>query len=479
MVAKIEITRTDKMMKEKILIYEKDGDILRALRSFFEKRKNFNARFVTDVASLKRLTTGGEKDLIYIVNVDEVDRVRPSELRRPVIATISSRSAGAGIRRAFRHGVEQYIIHPFHAEDLECKIDLALKGNHVVEQLRKEADDLLTIAGLTSLMSSTLDPQEILYLIVKKISEIMWVTRCSIIRVSPGQRYAHVVSTFEDRHLTNIRLDLNKYPEIRKTLMSKRPVVIKDASRDPVMKRVRSIITPLGIRSIVVIPIVFREEIIGTLFLRTSRADCVFSEREVKLCSAIADASANALYNAFLYEKMEDEKTRLEHLSITDYLTGVYNIRYFYHRLGEEFSRAQRYGLDLSCLMIDIDHFKEINDTYGHNTGDIVLREFAQLIKKHTRKSDVFARYGGEEFIMLLLQTGKAAAVSKAEAIRALVEKKTFRRMKGKGSLSVSIGVATYPAHKTEDKDDLISLADNALYLAKKSGRNRVKVHKP
>ena len=171
---------------------------------------------------------------------------------------------------------------------------------------------------------------------------------------------------------------------------------------------------------------IFRDEVIGTLLLRTSKTGRTFTEREIRLCTAIANASANALYNAFLYDRVVREKTLLQRLAITDYLTGIYNIRYFYKRLEEEFSRAERYITPLSCMMFDIDHFKKINDTYGHRIGDIVLREFAQLVKSHTRKADIFARYGGEEFIMLLPQTILKGAMDKAELIRKAVKKYQF-----------------------------------------------------
>jgi two-component system cell cycle response regulator len=228
-----------------------------------------------------------------------------------------------------------------------------------------------------------------------------------------------------------------------------------------------------------VVPIVFHEEVIGTLFLRTSRAQSSFTEDEIRLCAAIANVSANALHNAFLFERMEDEKARLEKLAITDFLTGAFNIRYFYHRLAEEFSRSRRYGLPLSCLMIDIDHFKKINDQYGHRVGDGVLREFAQFLRKHTRKSDVLARYGGEEFIMLLAQTAAEGAAAKAETVRSAVAKHLFKGLKGGRRLTISIGVATSPHPLIKDEDGLIYFADNALYDAKNSGRNRVAAHKP
>jgi len=336
--------------------------------------------------------------------------------------------------------------------------------------------DLEAIVELSYLISSTLDPGEVLYFVVKKLSEMIEVSRCSVISIGFGEkRYAHVVSSFEDPHISDIKLDLKKYPEIKKALISRKPIVIQDAMEDSIMKSVRSAIAPLGIRSIVVIPIIYRDEIIGTLFLRTSRVRSAFTKREINLCNAIANISANVLYNAFLFEKLENEKARLERLAITDYLTGVYNIRYFYHRLEEEFSRAERYGHPISCIMLDIDHFKKINDTYGHRMGDMVLREFAQLVRRHVRKSDVFARYGGEEFIVLLPQTPLDGAEKEAGRLRTFIREHRFKGI-GKERITSSIGISCWPVHDIHTHDDLITLADTALFEAKSSGRDRIAV---
>jgi diguanylate cyclase (GGDEF)-like protein len=345
---------------------------------------------------------------------------------------------------------------------------------HWIEKLFKESDDFYTLIDLASLASSTLNPKEVLYLIVKKISEIINVTRCSMISINAGnRRYAKVISTFEDPDLTDIRIDLQKYPEIRKALSQKQPVIIKDAQKDPLMEKVREIISPIGIRSIIVIPVIFRDEVIGTLLLRTSRAGRAFTSREIKLCSALANASSNALHNAFLYEKLTSEKIKYEKLAITDYLTGINNIRYFYKRLDEEFSRGQRYKIPLSCVMIDIDHFKRVNDKYGHRIGDIVLREFAQLIKRHTRKCDLFARYGGEEFILLLPQTAAKGAMIEAERLRKAVKQHCFKPFKAAQQITVSLGAACTSDARIKNYDELIHNADNALFKAKEKGRDQ------
>jgi diguanylate cyclase (GGDEF)-like protein len=128
--------------------------------------------------------------------------------------------------------------------------------------------------------------------------------------------------------------------------------------------------------------------------------------------------------------------------------------------------------------MLDIDYFKKINDVYGHKTGDLVLKEFAMLLKKHTRKSDVLARYGGEEFIILLPLTALKGAVPEGERLRKLVKDHRFKSLGNKKGITISVGVAVYPeVEKIKTHDDLISTADDALFSAKSRGRNQVAVY--
>jgi two-component system cell cycle response regulator len=391
---------------------------------------------------------------------------------------IISKDETKGIHSAIKSDVECYLISPFYKEELDQKLKTLIDKSSLIESLYRDRIDLEALLELTSLASSTLNPKEVLYLIVKKISEILKVTRCSMISINAeDQRYAQVLSTFEDPSITNIRLDLEKYPEIRNALSSRKPVIIKDAQKDPLMKEVKDVIAPLGIRSILVIPIFFREEIIGTMLLRTSRANHAFTKREIQLCVALAKASSHALYNAFLFQKLYREKAKLEKLAITDYLTGIYNIRYFYSRLEEEFSRAERYQMPLSCIMLDIDHFKKINDSYGHRIGDFILREFAQIVKRYTRKSDLLARYGGEEFILLLPQTSLKGALIEARRLQKVVREIRFRQLREGQGITVSFGISCFPDKGVKKSDDLINFADNALYKAKEKGRDLIVSH--
>lgn len=462
-------------MKKDIIVYGRDIGVHAFLKDFFKDRKDYSARFIQNRNILRKELGKGPAALL-IDSPDGLEETEDVNITVPVIALIY-RNVTKGIRSVIKSEVECYLLSPFHKDELESKLKVVTKGKNWLESLYMDGKTLHVIVELSYLFSSTLNPKEVLFLVVKKLAEIIKAKRCSILSINPdNRRYADVISTFEDPDITDLKIDLQKYPEIRKALNSKKMIIIKDVQKDPLMKDVKELIAPIGIRSIVVIPVIFRDEVIGTLLLRTSRNRRSFTKREIALCIALANVSANALYNALLYEKLNREKTRLERFAITDYLTGIYNIRYFYHRMEEEFSRAVRYRMPLSCIMFDIDHFKKVNDSFGHRVGDIILREFAQLVKTHTRRSDVFARYGGEEFILLLPQTSVKGAVAEAERIRIAIKGHQFDAIRKKIDIAVSIGIACSPGKKIKNYDDLINLADNAMFAAKKKGRDRIVV---
>lgn len=163
----------------------------------------------------------------------------------------------------------------------------------------------------------------------------------------------------------------------------------------------------------------------------------------------------------------------LQQLSIYDPLTKTYNRRYFMLRFLEEFERAKKFNLNLGFLMIDIDHFKRINDTFGHLVGDSVLKEIARLIRENIREIDFLARFGGEEFSVILPETDKSGVIMVGERIRSKISREKIKVFDETLSLSVSVGVSAFP-QSTLYSDVLIEVADKALYKAKLSGRNRV-----
>lgn len=174
---------------------------------------------------------------------------------------------------------------------------------------------------------------------------------------------------------------------------------------------------------------------------------------------------------------LEQANKLLESLSVTDPLTGLSNRRNLDYELKQEISRCLRYNTKLSCIMLDIDHFKKVNDTYGHLLGDEVLKMIGRVLKNHLRIHDIPARYGGEEFVILLPETGLEAAYKVAEKIRKLIKGNHVERNGEKVTVTVSCGVAEFVPGKMNDPMELIEAADNALYMAKKKGRDRTEVY--
>ena len=189
---------------------------------------------------------------------------------------------------------------------------------------------------------------------------------------------------------------------------------------------------------------------------------------------SLARAISNARRNYKRRQDAQDHLREVERLAITDPLTGLYNHYYFDDCIRQELSRARRYTCPLSCLMLDIDHFKRVNDTFGHLFGSMVIQEAARLIKEVLRDVDVIARYGGDEFAVILPHTDGAGAFTVAEKIRKRIEAKVFTDGVKVVSVTISIGESTYPDNHAVTSQELIHMADQALYKAKTLGRNAV-----
>lgn len=375
------------------------------------------------------------------------------------------------IANGLHSGADDYMTKPFNLNDLLAKIEIHLRTKDYYSDLRKI--DLLMLLELTEAISVTRNPKRILSIIVEKMIETIDVSRCSIIGINDfGELLVLASSDLPEN--AEIKLDLKRYPEIEKALSTQRPVVVQDVKSNPLMESVKANIEDLSDNSIFVAPIVKKQNVIGTFFLRTaSPLKDGITDRIFKLCQIIANISGNALENAMIFESMETNKKLLEELSVRDSLTQLYNHQYYHTRLEEEFSRAQRYNLPLSCIFFDIDNFKKINDHYGHLTGDMVLRQISRMIQKVLRKSDISARYGGEEFAICLPNTGADSANQFAERLLVMIRDLSIQQLKGE-NVTVSIGTSTFMNNNVGSYRDLLQLADKAMYQAKKSGKNRI-----
>jgi two-component system cell cycle response regulator len=217
-------------------------------------------------------------------------------------------------------------------------------------------------------------------------------------------------------------------------------------------------------QSLLMLPLLVKDEVIGTLTVAARRAGAFPGDRR-EMLGVIANQVAISVQNGRMYQALEEQAT-------TDGLTGLVNHRTFQERFSGMLTRAERHNFTVALLLTDIDHFKKINDTYGHPTGDEVLRRVAGLLAGSARKIDITARYGGEEFALVLEATQREGALQLAERIRNEIGEQLFESAKGPFSATMSLGIALYPADG-RSKSELIKNADAALYAAKNGGRNQ------
>ena len=220
-----------------------------------------------------------------------------------------------------------------------------------------------------------------------------------------------------------------------------------------------------NIRALISAPLIIGSKTLGILRI-DSHLPHYFATEDLRFLQTIADLGSVAIENAQLYEKIED-------MAITDGLTGLYLRRYMLERLGEEITREMRKKKPLSFIMIDLDRFKQYNDTFGHTAGDIVLRQVSQILKEHFRQpGNLVCRYGGEEFCVVLPDCTKEKAAQLAESVRQKIEQHDIILRRQKTHVTISLGIAAFPKD-AQLKEELIQKADAALYQAKEGGRNQ------
>ncbi len=218
--------------------------------------------------------------------------------------------------------------------------------------------------------------------------------------------------------------------------------------------------------SAMVLPLVVGDKPLGTLTL-TSSNQCAYGEEVRTTLQVLSNQLSTSLQNARMVKKLEEMAT-------TDGLTGLANHRIFQEELEKKLASATRFNKELSVVLCDLDHFKQVNDTHGHPVGDVVIKGLAETLKRNVvRDTDLAARYGGEEFVIVCEGTSTQGAVQLAERIRKDMEQQTFHTEQGEFKVTLSMGVASYPSH-AHTRENLVERADAALYMAKKNGRNKV-----
>jgi diguanylate cyclase (GGDEF)-like protein len=360
------------------------------------------------------------------------------------------------------------------AEEIDTHRDLAaaheqLSLKQVIEttnsKLENRVTELSTLYDVARSLNSTLDLTEMLSRITKLVPTRLRIPQFSIMLVNADGKL-EVKSAHPAGRGTGLTFELGEGAcgRAAQTLES---VYIPDLDADRGLFHVRAGTAARSGGSLLCLPMVHMGELLGVLnFEQPMKAG--FSAEEIEVLTAVADQAATAAKNAQLHSQTVE-------LSITDPLTGIANRRYLFSRLEMEIARANRFGNQVSMLMIDIDHFKKLNDAAGHRAGDEVLRAVSELMKGMVRKVDTLARYGGEEFVIILPQVTKAEAIEVGEKLRRAVEElaSEHRHVQPGGRVTISVGVSNVPVDSTE-QDRLVDCSDSALYASKRGGRNRV-----
>jgi two-component system, cell cycle response regulator len=391
-------------------------------------------------------------------------------------------------------GADDCVSKPFRVPELLGRVRTQLRASgqlsaaraaltDTTAELARAREDAMSNRRLVDILhevTGELSANEIYRILARRVARALEISHCSVVLARPGDIMGMVAAAHEDPSIQDVEMRLDHYPEIGAALESSRPVLVEDARLHPLFAGMRELWAReeknVDIRSVATIPFSIDRWRSGVLFLRTDRNERSLTNEDVDFADVVIRAAVAAIRRAQALETTRADNRRLEALATTDPLTRVLNRRALLDRLTAEVDRARRFEGSLTLLLLDVDHFKQINDTAGHLAGDSVLRQLGALLEDAVRKVDIVARYGGEEFVAILPETTSEGGVIFAERLRERIASQAFDvNIERPVHLTVSIGIATFPSPRVASTEDLFARADEALYRAKSGGRNQVR----
>ena len=351
---------------------------------------------------------------------------------------------------------------------------LSLENHRLHLDLYQKFDRFAAISELTKAITPIQDDKKLLRMILDKSAELLKAEQGSLMLLDHETDVLLLEAKKGIVEGVSEKLRINRGEGISgKVAELGEPFLVENLESDPrINQKNRQHYKTL---SFVSVPLKIEDRIIGVLNLADKTSGEVFNEEDLNLVQSFASQAAIVMERNTFYNKTEE----LKKLTITDHLTGLLNRRYLYERLKDEVARSERHGHHLSLLMLDLDGFKVINDTFGHLFGDQILVGIAETLLNTVRSMDIVARYGGDEFMIILPETVESLAVEIAERLRNTVAHQGVPSQEatdmGLPLLSASIGIVCFPGHG-ETVELLLENVDKALYRAKHKGKNRIEV---
>jgi diguanylate cyclase (GGDEF)-like protein len=372
------------------------------------------------------------------------------------------------------------------AKRLAGQAAIALKNAAMAPESLQRSRQLEMLNELAEKINETLVVEEVLDLVVKLTLEVTKADRGFLMLRSdenPDDLVCKAAFDLTGAALVNERISMSI---CKKVLTSGQAVTVVDATMDEEFQTAKSIMS-LNLRTLMCVPLQAKGKSLGVLYVDSQAVVNTFTEKDLDLLKAIAGHSSGAIENATLYSSLNTRAAELEealakyrkaeHEATTDMLTGLHNRRYFQDQSAREIELSKRHHRNMSVIMLDVDHFKKFNDTYGHAIGDEVLKVMGKVLPETVRLSDIPARYGGEEFVVLCPDTDSQGAAIVAERIRHAISQVKMYDLEGKPvrQITASLGVASL-IPPDERVAEMLERADIALYACKAGGRNQVQI---
>ena len=401
------------------------------------------------------------------------------------VVLITATNDGALPVSALRDGAVDFLTKPFRLDELLARVDAHVRRNQELRRAREQARMRLEAIDLIRELNRVVTADEMFHLVTSRTAEVLGVGRCSVLVVERGDTVARVAASSEAELSDGLLLDLEVYPEIRAAVETGQPVRVDDVQGSALFDGVRDGWERRGptrpLRSVIVVPFPITESLTGLFVERSTIDEPELGSAAAELAERVVEALVQACGRVQVFERLMEQRRHLQDLANTDELTGCATRRSLFLYLERELQLARERRLPLSIVILDLDRFKEINDTFGHPAGDTVLRSLGRWLRSENalRAQDRAGRYGGDEFVVVLPGTDSAGALSFAERARTQIAAIPFIFGDASVRASLSAGIATWPDADIATAEELIACADAALYQAKQGGRDRVSVAGP